>query len=141
VRPGVRGRWREVLVAGRTITRPPGVRLDLCGSAKGWIADRVAAQLGSPCAVDCGGDISVRGVHVVHVDGSDATFELQDSAIATSGIDRRGDHVLDPATGRPARTRGITATALAPTAAAAEALAKAALLAGPSRLAYGGVVR
>jgi FAD:protein FMN transferase len=97
--------------------------------------------LGSPCAVDCGGDISVRGDHTVHLEGTDTTFAVRDGGVATSGIDRRGRHVLDPKTGRPARTRGITATALAPTAAMAEALAKAALLAGPSRLAYGGVVR
>jgi thiamine biosynthesis lipoprotein len=133
VQPGVRGRWREVLVTGGTITRPPGVRLDLCGSAKGWIADRVAAQLGSPCAVDCGGDISVRGRHVIHVEGAQESFEVEDGGIATSGIDRRGLHVLDPATGLAARPRTMTATAVAPTAAQAEALAKAKLLGGAVR--------
>ena len=40
-------------------------------------------------------------------------------------------HLLDPATGAPAWTGVVSATALAPTAAEAEALAKAALLAGP----------
>jgi len=40
-------------------------------------------------------------------------------------------HLLDPATGEPAWTGVVSATALAPTGAEAEALAKAALLAGP----------
>jgi hypothetical protein len=40
---------------------------------------------------------------------------------------------FDPLTGRPAWTGVLTATALAPSAALAEALAKAAVLAGPER--------
>ena len=40
-------------------------------------------------------------------------------------------HLLDPATGRPAWTGVLSATAKAPTAALAEALAKAAVLSGP----------
>jgi thiamine biosynthesis lipoprotein len=68
--------------------------------------------------------------------------------VATSGIDARlwrtpsggfAHHLLDPATGRPAWTGVLTATALAPTAAVSEALAKAALLGGPARAA--GVLR
>jgi thiamine biosynthesis lipoprotein len=138
-------RWRSIRVGTRTITRPPGVRLDLGGSAKGWIADRVAAMLGAPCAVDCGGDIRVRGAHGVEVrhprtGALAATLELRDEAVATSGIDRRGHHLIDPATRRPAHTRAITATAIAPTAAEAEARAKAALLDGPRHLAHGGVM-
>ena len=62
-------------------------------------------------------------------------------AIATSGLDvrlwRRADgrpahHLLDPATGEPAWTGLVGATALAPTALEAEVLAKAALLSGPA---------
>ena len=70
------------------------------------------------------------------------TLVLRDSAVATSGIDRRiwwgpggepAHHLLDPLTGRSAWTGVIAATALAPSAALAEALAKAALLAGPEQ--------
>ncbi|MGH2841846.1 MAG: FAD:protein FMN transferase, partial [Solirubrobacteraceae bacterium] len=53
-------------------------------------------------------------------------------------------HLIDPATGRPAWTGVVQATALAPTALEAEILAKAALLAGPQRgpglLSLGGVL-
>jgi thiamine biosynthesis lipoprotein len=67
---------------------------------------------------------------------------VTDGAVATSGLDRRlwqrpdgtyAHHLLDPSTGEPAWTGLIAATALAPTALEAEALAKAALLSGPQR--------
>jgi len=144
-RPHPGAAWRSVAVddSAGTIARPPGVRLDLGGSAKGFIADRAAALLAShgPCAVDCGGDMRVHGAHevlVAHPFGGEpvAAMELCDAAVATSGVDARlwgaaDHHLLDPATGRPAWTGVVSATALAPTAAEAEALAKAALLAGP----------
>jgi thiamine biosynthesis lipoprotein len=69
------------------------------------------------------------------------TFELRGGAVATSGIGRRSwldtagrpaHHLLDPASGRPAFTGVVQATALAPTTLEAEVRAKAALLAGPA---------
>lgn len=69
------------------------------------------------------------------------TLHVRAGGVATSGIDARlwqrrgGDfahHLIDPATGTPAWTGLLTATALAPTALEAEALAKAALLSGPA---------
>ena len=85
--------------------------------------------------------------HVIH------RFELADAGVATSGIGRRSwldgrgepaHHLLDPATGRPAYTGIVQATAVAPTALEAEIRAKAALLSGPADAAdwlpHGGVV-
>ena len=80
-------------------------------------------------------------------------FELREGAAATSGIGRRSwldargparaHHLLDPATGTPAFTGVVQATALAPTALEAEWRAKAAVLGGPDAaatwLAHGGV--
>lgn len=69
-------------------------------------------------------------------------FELVDGAAATSGIGRRSwrgrggrptQQLIDPATGRPAWTGVVQATALARTALEAEILAKAALLAARLR--------
>ncbi|HKG62674.1 MAG TPA: FAD:protein FMN transferase [Solirubrobacteraceae bacterium] len=145
-RPHPAAAWRSVGIAdgAGTIARPPGVRLDLGGSAKGFIADRAAALLApfGPCAVDCGGDMRVHGAHevlVAHPFGGEpaAAIPLFDAAVATSGVDARlwgaaDHHLLDPATGTPAWTGVVSATALAPTAAEAEALAKGALLAGPA---------
>jgi len=143
--------WRRVLVDDRagTIARPPGVRLDLGGSAKGLAADRAAALLAphGPCAADLGGDVRVHGTHDVLVanpltGNSARLLELTDAAVATSGIDKRvwwdglgrpAHHLLDPSTGRPAWTGVLAATARAPSAALAEALAKAAVLSGPER--------
>lgn len=84
-----------------------------------------------------------RSVDVAHplLDGANAArFGLVDGAVATSGLRtrvwRQGDvyahHLLDPATGEPAWTGLIQATAIAPTAVEAEARAKAALLSGPA---------
>ena len=129
--------------AAGKITRPPGVRLDLGGSAKGFIADRAAARLApyGPCAADCGGDMRVHGAHAVEVAnpfGGDPVgrLVLRDGAVATSGVEARAwsraaHHLLDPSTGAPAWSGVVSATALAPTAVEAEALAKAALLTGP----------
>jgi FAD:protein FMN transferase len=143
--------WRRVYVddVAGTVSRPAGIELDLGGSAKGFAADRAVALLAphGPCAADLGGDLRVQGEHTVQVidpitgDVAD-TLVLRDSAVATTGIDRRiwwgpggepAHHLLDPLTGRSAWTGVIAATALAPSAALAEALAKAALLAGPEQ--------
>jgi thiamine biosynthesis lipoprotein len=57
--------WREIRVAGSTVTLPAGVRLDLGATCKAWAADVAARQLaaGFGCAVlvNLGGDIAVAG--------------------------------------------------------------------------------
>jgi thiamine biosynthesis lipoprotein len=86
-------------------------------------------------------------------DSNAHTFELVSGAAATSGISKRSwvgrdgaaaHHLLDPATGKPAFTGVVQATALAPTGVEAEALSKAALLSGADLatgwLRHGGVV-
>jgi thiamine biosynthesis lipoprotein len=157
--PAPAARWREVVVdhAAGTIRRPPGLRLDLGGSGKGHVADRVAALLAPARSwvVDCGGDVRLGGTHEVHVahplgGAPAARWTLTDTAVATSSVVRRawrGDdgaprhHLLDPATGEPAWSGVLAATALAPTALEAETLAKVALLRGTdAALAHGGLV-
>ena len=133
-------RWREVEVREASIVRPPGLRIDLGGSAKGLAADWAASRLRGRFVVDCGGDVRVGGTHDVALRGTAHTLRVTDAAVATSGIDRRvwqrpdgsyAHHLLDPGTGEPAWTGVISATAIAATALEAEALAKAALLSGP----------
>ena len=61
------GAWSSTTRTARSRARR-ALRLDLGGSAKGFIADRAAALLArGPCAVDCGGDMRVRGAHEVLV--------------------------------------------------------------------------
>ena len=165
-RPDPAARWRSVQLDPRTgtVTRPPGLRLDTGGIAKGMFGDILATVLAGhdSFAVDAAGDVRFGGAagrsrpvrvaspfdaSVLHV------FELSRGAAATSGITRRiwrdpdglpAHHLLDPASGRPAFTGVVQATALAPSGIEAEILAKAALLSGPDSargwLAYGGVV-
>jgi FAD:protein FMN transferase len=153
-RPHPDAEWRAVEVdeGAGVIRRPPGLELDLGGTAKGWAADLVASRLErhGRCAVDCGGDLRVaagRGspweIHVRHpMTGAIAqTLRVRAGGVATSGIDARlwerpeggfAHHLIDPATGTAAWTGLVAVTALAPTALEAEALAKAALLSGPA---------
>lgn len=159
-------RWRELDVDLRSgiLTRPPGLRIDSGGLAKGLFADVLAARLARhrSFAIDCAGDIAIGGragaarrVEVESpLDGSVLhTFEVLAGGVATSGIARRSwldeherpaHHLLDPANGRPAFTGIVQATALAPSALEAEIRAKCALLAGPraarAQLPHGGVV-
>lgn len=125
------------------ITLEPGVRLDLGGIAKGWAADRVLGQLAShgPALVNLGGDIAAAGrewpVGVETPRGA-LTVAIDAGGIATTGRDRRhwrrgGEerhHLIDPATGAPARGDLLTVTAVAPTAVEAEVRATALFLAG-----------
>ncbi len=155
-RPHAEGRWREVRVddeAG-TVVRPPGVEIDNGGTGKGLAADALAHRLRQHdrLLIDCGGDIRVGGsavaaapfeIEVEHPLTGECvrTLRLAGGGVATSGLGRRvwetapgryAHHLLDPATGGPAWTGLVGATALAPTAVEAETLAKAALLSGPS---------
>ena len=153
-RPAPAANWRLVRTDRRTssVTRPVGVRIDPGGIAKGVFADELAALLAGHDAfvVDCGGDLRLGGRYApareVHVaspfeDAVLHTFALRSGGVATSGIGKRSwidadghvsHHLLDPASGRPAFTGVVQATALAPTATEAEMLSKAALLAGPA---------
>ena len=56
---------------GRVVVRPPGLRLDLGGTAKGWSADRAASHLGklAPTLVDAGGDVAISGLRQMAVRG------------------------------------------------------------------------
>lgn len=144
--------------------RYQGFEVEIAASPRGWSPDLLAERLAGHAAfaVDCAGDLRVGGAdtaprelrvaspfddHVLH------TFELAAAGVATSGIGRRAwldedgapaHHLIDPATGRPAFTGVVQATALAPTALEAEARAKAAVLSGPDSghawLPHGGVL-
>jgi thiamine biosynthesis lipoprotein len=157
-----RKEWRRIKMypAAHSVQLPMGLRLDLGGVAKGWAADEAAlrlAQLG-PSIVNAGGDIAVAGPEAeAHewligvaapssADGEtsdDAQLELLSiisGGVATSGRDYRKwkqagkwmHHIIDPRTGKPARTDVITTTVVAPTACMAEVGAKMALLLGGS---------
>ena len=130
--------------------------LDLGAIAKGWAIDRATEKIMSHgirnAIIDAGGDLRIIGgrpgkgfwrIGVQHPrePGSLlATFDLRDTAIVTSGdYERffiadgvRYHHILDPATGQPARDCQ-SVTVLAATAAEADACATAAFVLGPEK--------
>ncbi len=132
---------------------PHGTRIGLDGLAKGYRVDRAAAALEqrgiADYVVNGGGDIRLSSsdptrphrIEVAHprlLGALLGTLSLTSGSVATSGdyqryFERDGvrfHHILDPATGRPAR-RAVAATVLAPTAMDADALATGLFVMGP----------
>ena len=132
--PKTSAQWQEIYVDEQVgaIVRPVGARLDLGGTGKGFAADVAASVLDgrtSWCA-DIGGDLRLggsaglgRSVVVTNpvADRPDLECEFASGAVATSGIYKRiwrsergfEHHMLDPASGRPAWTGVVQATAVA----------------------------
>jgi len=146
-------------VRGAVVHRPSGLRFDLDGVAKGWLADRALDLLAGPrsAGIDADGDIAIRlvrgdrwGIGIADPDtaGHDlAVLELEARddrpatrfGLATSGTsvhrwvgrdDMARHHLIDPRSGRPAVTDVVQASVLAGTARAAEAWAKTAVILG-----------
>jgi FAD:protein FMN transferase len=128
-------------------------RLGLGGIGKGFGVDRAAAVLERHgfwnYVVDGGGDLRVSGRHlerpwrigIIDPRAPDrllCTLDVTSGAVVTSGdyeryFDQSGvryHHILDPATGEPAR-RAIAVTVLAPDATLADALATGVFVLGP----------
>ena len=151
--------WSLATGPGRRtlVRRPAGLRFDLGGVGKGWIADRALRLLAEwpGVVVDADGDLAVRasagGIWEIGVDDprspdtSLAVLRLPAAGslpsrwgVATSGTTihrwnvagRDHHHIIDPRTGRPAVTDVIQATVVAGSALRAEALAKAAVISG-----------
>jgi thiamine biosynthesis lipoprotein len=145
-RPALAARLQQASLTlepqSRTITRPEGVQLAIDGIAKGYIIDRaLEAARRVPgiqgAMIDIGGDLRCWGASP---DGAGwrigvanpqdladnaapcATIRLQNAAVASSGAGARAHAILDPATGAM-RSDVLMATAVAPTAADADALA------------------
>jgi FAD:protein FMN transferase len=138
-------------VGAGELDRPGRRAIDPTGLVKGWGVDRaaelLAARGASNFSVNAGGDIVVRGfagsgglwrVGIQHPWQRDKTAEtvgLTDGAVATSGDYERGDHVIDPRSGRPAS--GLASvTVITTELAIADAYATAALALGPDGMAW-----
>ena len=102
--------WRP---ADRLLQQPGGVQLDLSGIAKGgdpwWVGLETSPGIG------------VRPLRLA----------LHGIAVATSGRYVRGEHNIDPRSGRAPIDSPIAATVIAPTAMLADALASAILISYP----------
>ena len=148
--------WRcvELDVDGGSVRVPAGVVLDVGSTGKALAVDMAAqaahAATGGGVLFSLGGDLAVRGeapgdgwpVHVTDDHGAGAsapgqTVLVKSGALATSSTlvrrwRRRDDvhHIIDPATGRPARELWCTVSVTAPTCAGANAHATAAIVRG-----------
>lgn len=131
----------------RRLLQPGGLALDLSGIAKGYAVDAVTALLQTAgvhhLLVEIGGELSGHGIRP---DGDPWWVDLEDPpgtclpplrialhglAVATSGNYRRGEHNLDPRTGRPAAQAVLSASVLHESAMIADAWATALTVLGP----------
>lgn len=158
-----RSGWRtvELDAATRTVRVPAGIHLDLGATAKAWAADRAAAaaHAASGCGVlvSLGGDIATAGaapgdgwrVRVTddHRDGPSApgqTITIRSGGLATSSTAVRRwshgghtmHHIIDPATGVPARSCWRTVSVAAADCAQANIATTAALVRARSAVAW-----
>jgi FAD:protein FMN transferase len=155
--------WRNVLLGSDPprARLTGGAQLDLGATAKARAADRaaeiIARQLGCGVLVSLGGDIAVAGpapaggwqVRVTddHAAGSDApgqTVAISSGGLATSSTTvrawarggRRMHHIVDPATGEPARSCWRTVSVAAGSCTDANIACTAAIIRGASALAW-----
>ena len=143
---GVSG-WRRLTVADGRLRQPGGLALDLSGIAKGYAVDAVVTLLRglgvAHALVEIGGELAGWGVRPdgqpwwVDLEvppGTDVAplrIALHGIAVATSGDYVRGDHTIDPRTGRPIVNGVVSASVVHATALAADAWATALTVAGP----------
>jgi FAD:protein FMN transferase len=152
----VRG-WTNVRFDPRwgSLRVPAGLKLDLGATAKALAADRSAArvhaELGGGVLVSLGGDIATAGEspwggwkvrvtdwHAAGPSASGQTVTIRSGGLATSGTTARRwqrggkemHHIVDPSTGRPARTVWRTATVAAATCVDANTASTAAIVRG-----------
>jgi len=126
-------------------------KLDLCGLVKGWAIDRGCSILERRgyhnYFIDAGGDAQTRGLredgtpwrvgirHPVQRDKVVRVILASDVAVATSGNYEKGDHIVDPHTGRPA-VELVSFTVVGPDILQADAYATAGFAMGKDGLGF-----
>jgi FAD:protein FMN transferase len=129
VDPTLCGRWPDVAVTRRLLSRPPGLALDLNGVVKSLAIDEAVATLAGPGFVSVGGDLAVRGPVDVALPHGGA-IRVVAGGLATSGTATRGAHLVDTATGRQSESGWEQVTASGETCLAADVAAKVGFLLG-----------
>jgi FAD:protein FMN transferase len=151
--------WRTVHLdrLGRKAWLDRGAQLDLGATAKAWAADRcagvIADQLGCGVLVSLGGDVAVAGQppadgwrvrvtddHSAPDSAPGQTVTITSGGLATSSTTVRTwkvggqqvHHIIDPATGEPARSCWRTVTVAAGTCTDANTASTAAIVRGPA---------
>ncbi len=149
--------WHRIgFDAGRRLVQlPGGILLDLGATAKAWAADRcaeaVTRALGCGVLVSLGGDVSVAGPvpeggwrirvaddHAAPPDAPGQTVTIRGGGLATSSTTVRTwshggnpvHHIVNPATGEPARSCWRTVSVAAATCVDANTASTAAIIRG-----------
>ena len=149
--------WQRVAVSGTTVSMPEGFALDLGGIGKGYAGTRVAEVLRengvSSALLSLGGNVQAVGakpdgkpwvVGIQHPETSSAllgTVDVENACVITSGgyqrfFERDGVrywHILDPQTGKPARSGLRSVTIVSENGTAADALSTALFVMGAER--------
>lgn len=147
--------YAAITVKGNAVTVPAGVELDLGAVGKGYAGDRIIArwrELGVESGLlNLGGNVQCLGTKP---DGSDwsvgirdpedesellVTVTGRDMAVVTSGayqryFDQGGvryHHIMDPKTGKPARSGAASVTVVAESGVLCDALSTALYVMGP----------
>jgi FAD:protein FMN transferase len=155
--------WRSVRLdtGPPRATLAGGAQLDLGATAKAHAADRcadlIARQLGCGVLVSLGGDIAVAGPapaggwrirvtddHAAGPDAAGQTVAIMSGGLATSSTTvrawsrdgRRMHHIVDPATGQPARSCWRTVSVAAGTCTDANTASTAAIVRGAAAVAW-----
>jgi FAD:protein FMN transferase len=148
--------WRSVSLNGTTLDLPAGVELDLGASAKAWAADRCAAivadRLDTGVMIGLGGDIATAGPAPAggwrilvqdRPDDPQCTVAVPaGAAMATSSTVSRTwaagtrHHIVDPASGLPARPVWRTVSVVARSCQEANMLSTAAIVRGERAFAW-----
>jgi FAD:protein FMN transferase len=155
--------WRRVLLdhGARRVRLGGGAQLDLGATAKAWAADKCAEQIarsvGCGVLVSLGGDVAVAGEappagwqvrvtddHAAPPSAAGQTVTICTGGLATSSttvrtwaVGRRTvHHIIDPATGEPARSCWRTVSVAAGTCTDANTASTAAIIRSAAALAW-----
>jgi FAD:protein FMN transferase len=151
--------WRRVHLdrAAHRVRLERGVQLDLGATAKAWASDRcaelIARRAGCGVLVSLGGDIAVAGPapedgwrvrvtddHAAPASAPGQTVTVSSGGLATSSTTvrtwkvggRQVHHIIDPATGEPARSCWRTVSVAAGSCTDANTASTAAIIRGPA---------
>ncbi|MCA9835320.1 MAG: FAD:protein FMN transferase [Trueperaceae bacterium] len=128
--------WADVELSGELIRLPQGAELDLGGTAKSWIVERISRHLSGNFVIDAGGDVWLKREELSPIDlehpfaGESCQLLLPPGqfGIATSSLLKRawrgGHHLIDPRTSRPLSSRWVQVTAIGPSLCTAEVMTK-----------------
>jgi thiamine biosynthesis lipoprotein len=129
VDPTLCGRWSELVVSGRMLSRPSDLTLDLNGVVKALAVDEAVSSLRTEGFVSVGGDLAVRGPVDVALPAHGAIRVLA-GGLATSGTASRGAHLVDTRARLPSDSCWEQVTASGATCLSADVAAKMGFLLG-----------